>query len=81
MICQKCSKDFPEDSGFCPFCGAEVIAESSSMFCKSCGNRIPADSKFCPFCGKNMPPVSTTTVKINSEAETVVSDKRKGIKT
>lgn len=58
MICQKCSKDIPEDSGFCPFCGAEVIAEPSSMFCKSCGNSIPADSEFCPYCGTSVTPTT-----------------------
>ena len=62
MICQKCGKEIPNDSVFCPECGSkqetelinEVATEESSekevKRCINCGAEIPIDGRFCPQC-------------------------------
>lgn len=63
MICQKCSKDIPEDSDFCPFCGESISVEPTTNCCTSCDKKLPEDSEFCPFCGKKKSSSIATTVE------------------
>ncbi|HOQ00929.1 MAG TPA: zinc ribbon domain-containing protein [Acetivibrio clariflavus] len=64
MFCSECDKKIPNDSLFCPECGAKQthskINESAQMFstdnnaakqCSNCKCQIPSDSRFCPECG------------------------------
>ncbi len=62
MFCQNCGKELPNDSAFCPECGAKLEAQESqpkvvsqendsgTKACINCGARIPIDSRFCPEC-------------------------------
>ena len=62
MFCQNCGKELPDDSAFCPECGAKLEAQESqpkvvsqendsgTKACINCGARIPIDSRFCPEC-------------------------------
>ena len=50
MFCYKCGKSIPDESEFCPFCGAKAVT-SSSTFCNKCGNQIIDGADFCNKCG------------------------------
>ncbi len=60
MFCQKCGKEVPKGSIFCPGCGAKQETEPANMnaasrieatkYCSNCGAQMPADSRFCPVC-------------------------------
>ena len=61
MFCQNCGKEMPNDSVFCPECGAKqeeqiivnaqpVNEAGGTKSCGKCGCQIPVDSKFCPEC-------------------------------
>lgn len=52
MYCPKCYRQIPDDSKFCPSCGADV----SVPVCIGCGNPIRRGDKFCNHCGI---PIST----------------------
>lgn len=51
--CGKCGRSIPENSEFCPKCGAEVIRldKPKSPSCTKCGITVPDDSDFCLKCG------------------------------
>ena len=51
MYCQKCNKQIPDDSEFCPYCGEEILPIIESNKCIRCTKEIPEDSDYCPFCG------------------------------
>ena len=59
MFCQNCGKEMPNDSMFCPECGAkqevevavqQAVQSGPVKYCSDCGAQIPADSRFCPEC-------------------------------
>lgn len=62
--CPKCQTVCPEDSKFCPTCGAEAVEISNGgkavtvagqvRFCSNCGAECTADTAFCPKCGAPM---------------------------
>lgn len=55
--CTSCGAEIPNNSTFCPACGAknEIIDVTyttvSDMFCPGCGAGLPSDTVFCPNCG------------------------------
>lgn len=55
MFCNKCGSQLPNESGFCPGCGAKVeIAEKTiglDTVCSSCGEELIPGNKFCIKCG------------------------------
>ena len=71
MFCRKCGKEIPDDSEYCPKCGAKMIAEaleerkieqskleeSGLLVCAVCGKPIPKGNMFCPSCGTDIPSV------------------------
>ena len=54
MRCSRCGKEIPNDSVFCPECGAEQTTEEKTeenekkIRCPKCGSEIPEDCVFCP---------------------------------
>ncbi|MFA5905719.1 MAG: SPFH domain-containing protein [Desulfobacula sp.] len=46
--CPDCSRDIPEDAGFCPFCGHQIMVFSQ---CVKCKKNLPPNAGFCPRCG------------------------------
>lgn len=60
MRCSRCGKEIPNDSVFCPECGAEQTTEEKTeenekkIRCPKCGSEIPEDSVFCPECGNSV---------------------------
>lgn len=46
--CPDCSRDIPEDAGFCPFCGHQIMVFSQ---CSACQKNLPPNAGFCPRCG------------------------------
>ena len=68
MRCSKCGREMPDDSLFCPECGANQSVEQKAekkeeKHCANCGCRIPEESLFCPECG-NRVEKDTVHVKI-----------------
>lgn len=62
--CSKCHKQFPDDFGFCPYCGIELLL-SDQMLCSKCNKVIKAEFVFCPYCGQNT---------LNEEAKVLVDE-------
>lgn len=46
--CPDCSRAIPEDAGFCPFCGHQIMVFSQ---CVKCKKNLPPNAGFCPRCG------------------------------
>lgn len=64
MKCKKCNHTVPEDSEFCPYCGASI---EKGQTCPECGQVLPEDSLFCPFCGCKMQSTQPKQVEFPSE--------------
>lgn len=47
--CSECGAMIPEQSAFCPECGAKV-----KRYCRKCGTLIPDKALFCPKCGTSV---------------------------
>lgn len=71
MNCKKCNALIPDDSTFCPECGAKVEAAAPSapaaqVFCANCGAPMASDDGFCQNCGAKaevVAPVQTAEPK------------------
>lgn len=64
MICPNCKSNIPDDSKFCPECGAKVVKTND---CPKCGARnLPKDSKFCPDCGAIIKNIDSLRIEANS---------------
>jgi len=63
MNCTQCNAPVPENSLFCPECGAKVEAPApvSATFCENCGAALAAGAAFCENCGSKIgaQPVAT----------------------
>lgn len=46
--CDHCGQLIPDDSRFCPKCGAKV---EKPLYCRHCGSRMSPDDRICPSCG------------------------------
>lgn len=51
MNCNKCGGAIPDESKFCPHCGAMQTAPKKDIFCMECGLMLQAGTMFCPVCG------------------------------
>lgn len=51
MICNKCGGAIPDESKFCPQCGAMQAEPKKDMFCMECGLMLEQGTMFCPVCG------------------------------
>lgn len=52
MKCPKCQMNIPDDSVYCPICGAQRDYTPPEVFkCTNCGTELEADAMFCPECG------------------------------
>lgn len=47
--CSECGAMIPEQSAFCPECGAKV-----KRYCRKCGTLVPDKALFCPKCGTSV---------------------------
>ncbi len=46
--CPDCGMNVPEDAGFCPYCGHQIMVFEQ---CGACGKNLTAKTNFCPKCG------------------------------
>jgi len=46
--CPDCGSVVPEDAGFCPFCGHQILVFSQ---CSECGKNLSPNAGFCSKCG------------------------------
>jgi len=46
--CAACGQSIPQNSKFCPECGAQ---QAAARFCMECGAKLEGSAKFCPECG------------------------------
>ena len=46
--CPDCGSAVPEDAGFCPFCGHQIMVFSQ---CVKCNKNLSPNAGFCPRCG------------------------------
>ncbi|MGN0650589.1 MAG: zinc ribbon domain-containing protein [Oscillospiraceae bacterium] len=51
MNCNKCGGAIPEESKFCPHCGAMQTESKKDIFCIECGLMLQPGTLFCPVCG------------------------------
>lgn len=56
--CIKCGNGVPQNTKFCPHCGANNEAEQklSGISCHKCNSSVALGSKFCPKCGNMVNP-------------------------
>ena len=54
--CPDCSRAVPEDAGFCPFCGHQIMVFSQ---CVTCHKNLPPNARFCSRCGTPVSPQKT----------------------
>lgn len=52
MICKVCQNEIPDDTKFCPECGART----RNIRCLNCGAELTPEVKFCPGCGRPTSP-------------------------
>ena len=60
MKCVNCSRELPEGSDFCPYCGSK---QEEKIFCNKCGRELPPDSDYCQFCGNTIPKYDNNPLK------------------
>ena len=51
MQCSNCQKALQGDFKFCPYCGAEVIKNTT---CHSCHKQVEPAWVSCPYCGSDL---------------------------
>jgi len=63
-VCGRCGQAIPNDSRFCPFCGAEPEQRSvpQMMYCRFCGSQLKYRGQFCPECGRDIDMISRPLV-------------------
>ncbi len=47
--CPDCGNPVPDNAGFCPACGHQLIVHRQ---CDNCGKNLPVTARFCPRCGE-----------------------------
>jgi len=52
MNCTQCQSSIPDDSKFCPECGAK--SATSEINCNQCGEKNAAGARFCTGCGTTL---------------------------
>lgn len=52
MNCTQCQSSIPDDSKFCPECGAQCA--TSEINCNQCGEKNAAGARFCTGCGTTL---------------------------
>jgi len=60
MYCSHCGKELPENSKFCPNCGAPAETEAPKV-CPECGEETIEGAAFCAKCGRRLselPPIN-----------------------
>jgi len=67
MRCLNCNNTIPDDSSFCPFCGADL---SEHLCCGGCGTHLDKDMLFCPKCGAKNTPAKEPTETLLCEVLT-----------
>lgn len=69
IICNNCGQNVPDDSTFCPKCGAKITI----VRCADCGAVLAADARFCPSCGT---PVGSSVVptELDTHKEQIPQD-------
>ena len=48
QTCPDCKQTVPEDAGFCPYCGHQIMVIDQ---CAHCGKNLSPKARFCPSCG------------------------------
>lgn len=55
MVCSACGKSVPENSKFCPLCGAlSQVPKDPSVRCSRCGAQYEVTVPFCAQCGNQL---------------------------
>lgn len=65
--CQNCNQPLPENSKFCPNCGAAVSAQTN--ICANCKAENPAGAKFCKNCGNALGKTAKAPARQNVKQE------------
>ena len=80
--CDKCHKEYEDNSKFCPECG-ELLQEMNSfkedvMICPVCQRKYPEDACFCEHCGRKLIEITNNQPELidtkNSEMPDVINN-------
>lgn len=72
MICNKCGGAIPDESKFCPHCGAMQAEPKKDIFCTECGLMLQKGTMFCPVCGTPIEGEKPSSQSIPAAAESAV---------
>ena len=75
MLCEKCGKEIPDSTKFCPYCGIEIIKklqsttvpEENRPVCANCGTPLEEGALFCVSCGAHVERTEQTVKDIDAE--------------